>query len=323
MSFTAYDPTDVVISSDSVVSGMWDYGSNVLTTFFTSSTQAQSTKYYYLDIYASSSISSSLEFDLQYGHISGSGSININPSVPNVTPSLVVYGQYLNTIYESVSSSIMDASGNSLQDFWIINIARSKYKESIQPGSLTLLLSGSSGLISLTDNSPALSITQFIGDNIYYDIVSGSSNNVNLNVNSKYGYLFPDLGIILLNPAALSGYVATPSRTPAGTDGQDSLKLFNSISLGANFMAQSDETISSCWFFTRVKNTDYNYTTNPSIIDQNGNLIFTDLINNPQTFFTTVGLYNNNGDLLAVAKLSKPLQKNFTSEALIRIKLSF
>jgi hypothetical protein len=47
------------------------------------------------------------------------------------------------------------------------------------------------------------------------------------------------------------------------------------------------------------------------------------LIDNPQTFVTTVGMYNDNNELLAVAKLSKPLVKDFTKEALIRIKLDY
>jgi hypothetical protein len=47
------------------------------------------------------------------------------------------------------------------------------------------------------------------------------------------------------------------------------------------------------------------------------------LINNPQTFITTVGMYNDNNELLAVAKLSRPLVKDFTKEALIRIKLDY
>ena len=38
---------------------------------------------------------------------------------------------------------------------------------------------------------------------------------------------------------------------------------------------------------------------------------------------TTVGLYNDVNELLAVAKLSKPLNKDFTKEALIRVKLDF
>jgi hypothetical protein len=47
------------------------------------------------------------------------------------------------------------------------------------------------------------------------------------------------------------------------------------------------------------------------------------MINNPQTYITTVGLYNDNNDLLGVAKLSKPLLKDFTKEALVRIKLDY
>jgi hypothetical protein len=38
---------------------------------------------------------------------------------------------------------------------------------------------------------------------------------------------------------------------------------------------------------------------------------------------TTVGLYNDNSELLAVAKMSKPLVKDFTKEALIRVKLDW
>jgi hypothetical protein len=47
------------------------------------------------------------------------------------------------------------------------------------------------------------------------------------------------------------------------------------------------------------------------------------MVNAPQTYITTVGMYNDNNELLAVAKLSRPLLKDFTKEALIRIKLDF
>ena len=47
------------------------------------------------------------------------------------------------------------------------------------------------------------------------------------------------------------------------------------------------------------------------------------MINSPQAFITTVGLYNDNNDLLAVAKLSRPLLKDFTKETLVRIKLDY
>ena len=50
---------------------------------------------------------------------------------------------------------------------------------------------------------------------------------------------------------------------------------------------------------------------------------YSDFINNPQVYITTVGLYNDTNELLAVAKLSRPLLKDFTKEALIRVKLDF
>lgn len=47
------------------------------------------------------------------------------------------------------------------------------------------------------------------------------------------------------------------------------------------------------------------------------------MIYNPQTYITTVGLYNDASELLAVAKMSVPLIKDFTKEALIRVKLDW
>jgi len=88
--------------------------------------------------------------------------------------------------------------------------------------------------------------------------------------------------------------------------------------------ADSEEVITSNYVFVRARNAEFNYSQNPTFIDSTtGGVRFTDFISAPQTFITTVGLYNDNGDLLAVAKLSKPLKKDFTKEALIRIKLDF
>ena len=52
-------------------------------------------------------------------------------------------------------------------------------------------------------------------------------------------------------------------------------------------------------------------------------VLYDEFINSPQSYITTVGMYNDNNDLLAVAKLSKPLLKDFTKETLVRVKLDF
>jgi hypothetical protein len=43
----------------------------------------------------------------------------------------------------------------------------------------------------------------------------------------------------------------------------------------------------------------------------------------PFTFVTSVGLYDANNNLLAVAKLSRPIEKNFAKALNIRVRLDF
>jgi len=323
MSFIRYATDDSVISSETVARGMWTNDTASLTTFYTSST---STSSYYLNVY-NTQATSSLQFAIQYGHVSGSGSSPLNASVPNNTPTRIVYGQYRSLIYNDENASFVFGTKTS-PDFAIINIARSRYKESIKPGSLTLKLSGSGdGLTTLvlTDDSIVSgSVTNYIGSNRYYTLVSGSAGIVTSSragVSGSYGLLFPDLGVIVLNSSALAQTSSVGGiYLPTG-----SMSLFKAISgSGASsFTLQSEETVSSRYFFTRVKNSDFNYTTNPSIINNSGSLLYDTLINNPQTYITTVGMYNDNNELLAVAKLSRPLVKDFTKESLIRIKLDY
>mgnify|MGYP003134485740 FL=1 len=54
-----------------------------------------------------------------------------------------------------------------------------------------------------------------------------------------------------------------------------------------------------------------------------GEVAFSSFASDPQSYITTIGLYNIDRELLAVAKLSQPLLKSFTREALIKVKLDF
>jgi hypothetical protein len=325
MSFSRYNPEDSVISAESVVRAMWSGDNYTLSTFFTASGYTE----YYTDVYnGNPAISSSeLQFDVQYGHIAGSGSVPINLAVQGYSPSRIVYGQYRNLVYGTETTNFsFDGGTTTANQIYIINIARSRYKQSIQPGSLNLTLRSGSAVIKLTDDSNTTSLTRFIGENRVFYIISGSNGNAytaSAATTPYYGIMLPDLGFIVLDASgSLSPYIQAANLTTSSAQYNQN-KLFSAISASNSFQLQSNETVSSRYFFTRVKNSEFNYTTNPSIIDANGNLLFATLINNPQTFITTVGMYNDNNELLAVAKLSKPLVKDFTKEALIRIKLDY
>lgn len=332
MSFSRYNTDDQVVSSETVVRGLWSGDSNTLTAFYTSSTYTE----YYLNVYDTVA-TSSLQFAIQYGNLQGSGSALINPNVPGYTPSRVVYGEYRNLVYGTETNNFsFDNSTTTANQIYVINVARNRYKESLLPGSFVLSLQVPSASvtnsITLVDDSTTTNLTRYIGENKVFYIISGSTAGVPLAsaTGSYYGMMFPDLNIVVLNATSGSSTSLLPYLTSSVNVNQEtasvvdnSLVLFKSISSGSLFKLQSEETVSSTYFFTRVKNSEFNYTTNPSIIDDNGNLLYTTLINNPQTYITSVGMYNDNNELLAVAKLSRPLTKDFTKEALIRIKLDY
>jgi len=343
MSFTRLDPTDFVVSSDSVTAPAWSNNVTVLSSFFTAS--AANTGSYYIDVYNApvTSTTSSIQFSIAYGNSIGSGSAPINSLVPQNTPTRINFGQYRNLIYGDAESNVNFGAGNTASiDLIALPIDRNRYKESLFPGTWNLYLSGSGGLIKLTDNSnDVTTITYVDGGRVYY-IVSGSNGTAastplitgasqrGFTPSGSYGLFLPDLGLFVLNPLALSitgsaGGIQL-SLSTSTTNAAASLNMTNivtSIIEGGNFQLNSQETISSDYIFVRVKNQDYNYTTNPSFITGSGTLIYSNFINSPQTFPTTVGLYNDNNELLAVAKMSKPLTKDFTKEALIRVKLDW
>jgi hypothetical protein len=304
---------------------MWTGDNNRLTNFVTASGYTE----YYLDVYNNNPAlsGSELQFDIQYGNINGSGSVPINPIISGSSPSRIVYGQYRNLVYGTETTNFsFDGGTTTAQQIYVINISRARYKQAILPGSFNLTLGSGSATIQLTDDSNTTSLTRFIGENRVFYIISGSNGNAytaSAATGPYYGIMLPDMGFIVLDASgSLRPYITAASQSVAIAS-NNHLNLYRSIVSGSNFTAQSSEVVSSRYFFTRVKNGEFNYTTNPSIIDANGNLLYTTLIDNPQTFITTVGMYNDNNELLAVAKLSKPLVKDFTKEALIRIKLDY
>ena len=336
MSFKRLETDDFVISADSITGVCWDKGVTTLTSFFTSSVQAAaSSGDYYLNIQdgPDSSTSESVQFAIAYGNKIGSGSIPYNSGVTGKSPSSTIYGQYRTMILEDENTDF--AFGNYTgTEFFVISVDRARFKESLFPGSLNLHLSASEGEVVLTDNSKDVITNTFVGSNRVYQIVSGSNGSAYSGTgytpnSGSYGWFLPDTGLILLNAMALSGSAASGgiglSVTRANTNNlTNNQNLYNALVEGANFQLNSQETITSDFVFIRPRSSEFNYSENPSFISgSTGEVIYNDFINNPQTYVTTVGLYNDTNDLLAVAKLSKPLIKDFTKESLIRVKLDF
>jgi hypothetical protein len=100
------------------------------------------------------------------------------------------------------------------------------------------------------------------------------------------------------------------------------LQLAGSGSTVLRLRSEEDQTQEN--YFCRIRAEQYNFSANPSFTSGSKNKIRNlDMHGNPQTFIAGIGLYNSAGQLLAIAKLSSPLKKNFASEATVKVKLTY
>ena len=337
MGFQKFDPRDLLISAEAVTDTVWSNGSPALTTFYSSSVQeASNTGQFYLNIFDTAAATGSGEFAIAYCDAVGSGSEFYNDAVTGSSPSRTNYGQYRTLVLGDENASFVFGN-QSASYFYALPIERAGYKEALLPGVMTLELSGSTLDLKLTDDSALGGAAVFTDAGRRYNLVSGSAGDVYTGVNTNgwsagsgsYGWVLPDIGLILLNGPALDGTaadggIALGTGRAFDTNNNNPRKLFNALNLGKNFLLNSEETLSSDYVFVRARNDEFNYSTNPSFISgSTGAVLFDSFINDPQVYITTVGLYNDNQELLAVAKLSRPLLKDFTKELLVRVKLDF
>lgn len=340
MGFKRFDPEDLVISNDSVTATVFSNNAPTLTAFYTSSVQtAGNVGEFYYDVYqtASTADAAAVQFNIVYGDLEGSGSAYYNIGVPGATPTRTMYGQYRTLVLGDENASFIFGNQTS-EYFYALNVERARYKEKLLPGTMTLSLQGPGGaVISLTDDSTIQSSVTYTDAGRKYNLVSGSAGSVYTGVNTtgwtagsgSYGWFLPDIGVLMLSGEALDGVVGdggialnTTRTSNVASYNQD--KLFASLNDGNGWTVNSEETLSSDYIFVRARNSEFNYSENPSFISgSTGEVIYNTFIDSPKTYITTVGMYNDNNELLAVAKLSRPLPKDFTKELLVRVKLDF
>jgi hypothetical protein len=221
-----------------------------------------------------------------------------------------------------------DGGGTITQsdDIWVINISRSRYREEMDAGNWSLTLGG----VTFIDDSDKKFGDTYGKAGRVFRVVEGTLNlgtqdPATITSDTGYGYFYPDRGIIILNPAAMTakGAVSAPITTTL-IEARNQELLLNAIVAGGDFQARRTEKISTQHFFVRATNREYNYSNNPTYVDRTtGRFSEPSFEADPRTFITTVGLYNDSNEMIAVAKTSQPIPKSFDKETLIKVKLSF
>ena len=103
------------------------------------------------------------------------------------------------------------------------------------------------------------------------------------------------------------------------------LRLINCLQApGTKLTFRDEEDQVSAQYFCRIRSGQMNFSNNPTFVSGSLNeLRQKTMRSNPTTFITSVQLYNTDGDMVAVGNLSTPLKKNFSSEATIKVKLTY
>jgi len=340
MAYQSFNPeTDIVENQRTTISsGLWTGGSSTLTSFFTQSTNGNITGSF-LELYnedPNQSSSAETQFAIGYAHVHGSGSKgNVSKLTTGGRQSAALYRQFRNLILAPNTSefTFTGHSGTS-EDFYFISFQRARQREKIDPGNWELQLSGQmagkAAKIQLIDDSGATTNPTVEEGGRVFNVVSGSiSDGVNTTAANQpgggLGLFYPDLGIILLDAAQMeaSGGLTANARD-ADQHISRSEAFFDVIVSGSSFQARREEEISSTNYFVRANNKDFNFSSNPTFsTGSDGSLTQGTFFKDPKTFITQVGLYNDENELLAIAKLSQPLLKSYSREAIIKVKLDF
>lgn len=351
--YTKFETVNDIIANqtETVTAGLWSANLASLSTYYTSSTQTTSQRRYYIDVYQANPTAdgSAVQYSLAFGHALGSGSDSQGQL--NDSPSKAIYSQYKQLLLAAGDTRFTTAGSGSTDYIYAVNFKRARLKERLDPGNWELplksigsrttnatgsVVTSSAALIQLIDDS-SIANAKVGQSGKVYNIVSGSINGGVYNSTAPvyYGLAYPDYGTLILDGKMLDAKLGFATVTGSSVEGNNHFVLHHSISGSGvftnpatsdkyGFLARNSEKVSSTHYFVRIKNAEYNFSNNPSYVTGSvGQLAQSTFVNDPKTYITTVGLYNDRQELLAVAKLSKPLLKSFQREALIRVKLDF
>jgi len=251
-----------------------------------------------------------------------------------------------------------DLSGGDKHDsVFFLNFSRLLTKDEIQKGtfSMTLLTGGAypaqtigAHWLEIRDtnaannyfvNSPAgeygILKTYDSGANGHTDQSDGTSvlsAGPGMGLTASCGLIFYQAGIVALTSSVFKadlGGVACDMDS-AGSSITD-LLVSGSISGTCDSMRHrfydlsfnNTTDLNSTIYFCRAGNTEFNYSSNATYLSDSKMRVKDVKTDTPVSYITTVGLYNADNQLLAVAKLSEPLKKTPADEVTLRVRLDY
>ena len=327
----------------------------------TTSSLSDTNETYFFGISHTSTLTTQ-EFNVAFGSTNGYGSDDDGNDIKAPTDAiykqyaslLLAPTEVTGGFYISSPGSNSAVSSGPDTEIFILSARRSNMKDRINKGTWQINLSGSNSagnsgtghLLHLKDDSSTTDATATpCGDR--YNIVSCSSAGVIAGAATvkNFGFFYPDMGIMVFSAAELSASIPGASgsevtdtvvfdntdhkgfawSTDTNANEKTALRFINCLQPdGCKMTFRKEEDEISKQFFCRIRAGEYNFSNNPTFVSgSNNELRNKSMWNFPVVYITGIQLYNAAGDVVAVGKLSTPLKKNFSSEATIKVKLTY
>ena len=289
-------------------------------------------------------------FDLTAGFAADSG-LSASATVASLDPSkkINIYNQMAQILVgfdETGSVKRFDRDGDltggtKIKEAYFINFARLLTKDEIKKQSFTIqfltggTVSARTDLLTISDYGALNSYKVNSPAGEYGILYTGSEGLPGTGV----GLVYYQAGIAVLSAsifdANASNYIGpNGSNGAAASDNKNtSAKLLVSGSISGsadalrnrlhNISFNNTIEINSTIYFCRANSKEFNYSSNPTYLSQSQIVVKNNAEELPKSFVTSVGLYSADNELLAVSKLSAPLQKDPTDEIVLRVRLDY
>ena len=251
------------------------------------------------------------------------------------------------------------AGGTKIQECFFMNFSRLLVKDEIKKGSFELelgvtpahALDGNSTFgnrIKITDQSGSdgYFVNSPVGEyGVLYATASNGENVLKSDAYHACGLLFYQAGVAvisgsvfmddtqdgILNSQETMYALSMSADDNSVTDNFTAILTGSEVSGAASnimnriYNLQFNNTIelNSTIYYCRANHNEFNYSTNPTYLSGSKIRVKTNSTDTPVAYITTVGLYNDNNELMAVGKLSEPLKKTPDTEFTIRARLDY
>ena len=242
------------------------------------------------------------------------------------------------SILELDEDGNITGGGTKIRDAIFLPFSRLLVKDEIKKGSFSLTLG-----VDDDDTTPFLKtvvITDVSGSDSYfvnspvgeYGLLQATGSALSAaSKKATCGLLFYQAGIAVLTSSIFQGLLTTACHMDAANNEISGTLKSIEISGAAdavrnriqNIQFNNTTELNSTIYFCRINHNEFNYSSNPTYLSGSKIVVKQNTTDDPVAYITSVGLYNDNNELMAVAKLSEPLKKTPSQEFTLRTRLDY